>query len=112
MAAVIPNSSEFPLFSSLPPELRNQIWLDSLSGKVEPALFVFQKGYWHVRTITEFDEEYCNTPGAANQSFEWRYGSLDDIQIELPLAFVNREARGIALDWIIKHGIKIRQGKD
>lgn len=33
---------------------------------------------------------------------------LDKIQIEIPLAFVNHEARNVALSWIYKQDIKVR----
>lgn len=37
---------------------------------------------------------------------------LDDVQFEVPLVFVNREARGIALDWVRKQDIERRPRKN
>jgi len=37
---------------------------------------------------------------------------LDCVQFEVPLVFVNREARGIALAWVREQGIEIRYRED
>lgn len=71
----------FPLFSSLPLELRDQIWRDALPDENTIALYPYGRGCWRP-------------------------------QVEIPLVFVNRSARGIALDWVQKQDIEMRFCKD
>ena len=108
MAAVATNSSTFPLFSSLPPELRNQIWRDAVPDKVGPALYFYRKGCWCPRRLSTSDEGYDPENDENNLNFEFRHDLLHDAQFEVPLVFVNREARGVALAWVREQGIEIR----
>ena len=112
MAAAATSSSTFPLFSSLAPELRNQIWCDALPGKVGPALYFYRKGCWCPRRLSKSDEEYDPEHDENNLNFEFRHDLLDDVHFEAPLVFVNREARGIALAWVREQGIEIRPRAD
>jgi len=112
MAAAATNSSTFPLFSSLPREQRNQIWRDALPDNVGPALYFYRKGCWCPRRLSKSDEGYDPENDELNLNFEFRYDLLDDIQFEMPLVFVNREARGIALAWVREQGIEIRPRED
>ncbi|KAI1088671.1 hypothetical protein F5B19DRAFT_411006 [Rostrohypoxylon terebratum] len=107
-----PNPTTFSLFSSLPPELRDQIWHDALPGDFGPAFYLYRKGYWRPRHLTESDEGYDATNDEHNLNFEFRYDLLDDVQFELPLAFVNREARRVALSWVRERGLKTRARGD
>lgn len=102
------NPSTFHFFSDLPPELRNQIWRNALPEKVRPGLYFYKKGYWCPRRLTESDEGYDPVRDDLNLLFEFRHDLLDKPQLELPLVFVNREARGIALTWVREQGITIR----
>lgn len=108
MAAAAPNSSTFPLFTSLPPELRDQIWHDALPDKAGPALSFYKKGCWCPRYLSESDEGYDAKNDENNLKFEFRHDFLDDIQFEIPLIYVNREARDLALAWVRERGIEIR----
>lgn len=108
MAAAATNSSTFPLFSSLALELRNQIWRDALPNKVGPALYFYRKGCWCPRHLLQSDEEYDPKNHELNLNFEFRHDLLDVVQFKVPLFFVNREARNIALAWVREHGIEIR----
>jgi hypothetical protein len=112
MAAVATNSSTFPLFSSLALELRHQIWRDALPDKVGPALYFYRKGCWCPRRLSKSDEEYDSENDENNLTFEFHHELLDDVQLEVPLVFVNREARGIALPWLRGQGIEIRPCED
>ena len=112
MSAAAINSSTFPLFSSLYPELRNQIWHDALPGKVGPALYFYRKGCWCPRRLSKSDEGYDPENDENNLNFEFRHDLLDDTQFEVPLVFVNREARSIALAWVREQGIEIRPRED
>lgn len=112
MAAAATNSSTFPLFSSLALELRNQIWRDALPDKAGPALYFYRKGCWCPRRLSKSDEGYDPENDENNLNFEFRHDLLDDVQFEVPLVFVNREARGIALAWVREQGIEIRPRED
>jgi hypothetical protein len=90
--------SAFPLFPALPPELRNQIWCEALPDDVKPALFFPKNGLWGLRHLTEADWDYNPDWDEANWNFDWNHKLLDKVQYEVPLVFVNREARSIALD--------------
>lgn len=106
MAAVSSTFSTFSPFSSLPPELRHQIWCSALPEAIEPALFFYKKGCWGPRRLTESDEEYDPNNDELNLNFEFFYDLLDNGSFNMPLVFVNREARGIALAWIRDKGIQ------
>lgn len=112
MAAAAIESSTFPLFSSLALELRDQIWRDALPPKVGPALYFYRKGCWYARRLSESDEGYGPENDEHNLNVEFRHDLLDDVQLEVPLVFVNREARRVALTWIREQGLKIRPRKD
>ena len=108
MAVAATCCSTFSLFPSLPPELRNQIWHDALPSSFRPALYFYKKGFWCPRRLSESDEGYDPSNDELNLNFEFRHDLLDDADFEVPLVFVNREARGIALGWVREQGIKIR----
>lgn len=112
MAATMMTSlSVFPLFLSLPPELRNQIWHDALPEKDEPALFPYRKGCWCPRCISGSGNGY-NPEYPADIYLEFRHDLLEPVQVEVPLVFVNREARTIALAWVHNQGIEMRFRED
>lgn len=108
MTAAATNSSTFPLFTSLPGELRDQIWRDALPDKVGPALSFYKEGCWCFRRLSESDEGYDIENNENNLNFEFRHDLLDDIRFEIPLVYVNREARDLAFAWIREQGIEIR----
>ena len=91
--------STFHLFTSLAPELRQQIWHAALPDEIGPVLYFYKTGGW-----------YPHHPGNDESCIEFKYGHefLDAVQIEISLFFVNREARHIVLAWIEKHNIKRR----
>lgn len=97
----------FSLCSSLPAELRNQIWRDALPDKIGQALYFYRKGCWCPRRLIEADEDYDPENNELNLNSEFCHSLLDDIQFEVLLFFVNREARGIALAWVHKQGLTI-----
>lgn len=108
MAAAATKSSTFSLFSSLAPELRNQIWRDALPDKFGPALYFYRKGCWCPRRLSKSDEGYDPENDQNNLNLEFRHDLLYDAKLKVPLVFVNREARGIALAWVREQGIEIR----
>ncbi|KAK2872086.1 hypothetical protein FQN49_002565 [Arthroderma sp. PD_2] len=101
----------FPLFSGLPGELRNQIWRESLPDRVEQALYFYKKGCWGFHELSEGHPHYDPTL-SHNLYLEFFHDLLDQIQFEVSLFFVNREARGIALTWIHEQGLKVQFHRD
>ena len=101
-------ASIFPLFPSLPAELRHQIWQDALPDKIHQPLYSYKKGCWTPRLVTESDPDYDFENPHLNLNFEFRHELLDDVEFEVPLFYVNREARGFALAWVREQGLAIR----
>jgi hypothetical protein len=100
-------TSIFYRFTSLPCELRDQIWQAALPERGGPVLYFFKKGGWYPERPAPSDINY-DPEDNTNLSFKYRHEVLDPVEIELPIFFVNREAREIALAWIHTHNIKIR----
>lgn len=90
----------FSLFPNPPLELRIQIWHYALPEKKESSLVPYRKGCWKVLPPTS--DESKELP------LVFQHHLLDNIQIEIPLVFVNHEARDVALSWIHKQDIKVR----
>ena len=61
---------------------------------------IIRKGCWEVLPPTS--DESKELP------MVFQHHLLDNIQIEIPLAFVNHEARDVALCWIHEQDIKVR----
>ena len=108
MAAAATDPAQFPLFSNLPTELRDQIWHAALPDKVQQALYAYKKGCWCPHRLSAFEEGYDHENDEYNLKLEFRHGLLDHVRIDLPLLFVNREARTVALAWVRdQQGIEI-----
>lgn len=84
----------FSLFPNLSPELRIQIWNYALLEEKESSEKAVGRCFHLLLTRVK------NSP--------WYSNILDNIQIEIPLAFVNHEARDVALCWIHEQDIKVR----
>lgn len=95
----------FPIFSRLPPELRNRVWIEALPAKDPPALFIYKQDCWAPRWVYSHEEGYI--PGEDNLYLEFRHEQLEPVEVDIPLAFVNREARSIAFTWAKDQGIGI-----
>ena len=108
MAAATDNAPAFPLFSLLSPELRNQIWNNTLPEPVGPALYFYRKGCWCPRRLSELEDGYDSQNDENNLNLEFHHDSLYDGRFEMPQFFVNREANSIALAWIREQSVKIR----
>ena len=83
------NACPFACFPKLPGELRNTIWQETLPRELTPTFIPYQAGCW----VPEGQEPDLIIRFQHHQ----RLGS---VTFELALAFINREARGIALAWI------------
>ncbi len=95
-------SSTFTSFSRLPAELRNRIWQESLPGEIGACIYHWteNKGYWQPRQSAQSGEHL---------RLEFQRHLLDEVRFELSMAFVNREARGIAMAWAREQGCALRR---
>ncbi|KAH7313596.1 hypothetical protein B0I35DRAFT_480273 [Stachybotrys elegans] len=95
----------FPQFPRLPLELRQQIWLDAIAASYEesPVLFPYKKGCWCPLGQDPSYEELI--------IFEFCDNLLDPVQVDAALAWVNHEAREVAMRWAHQRGLKMR-GQD
>ncbi|KAF2148632.1 hypothetical protein K461DRAFT_282091 [Myriangium duriaei CBS 260.36] len=101
-------SPSFQLFSSLPPEVRNEVWSCALPMQRGPFLHFYEKGCWTVQIIERGDSNYSYQHPEQNIYQEFRHDQLDNARLNLHLLFVNKEARGIALSWIRQYTFERR----
>ncbi|KAM0417467.1 hypothetical protein ACHAPT_012529 [Fusarium lateritium] len=100
------DSSVFIRFPDLPPELRSQIWHQALPV-IGPAICRYREGLWHPRYLQPGDEEY-SAEWEDNICLDFRPDLFIKVPVEIPLIFVNREARSVAQGWARKHGVEIQ----
>ncbi|KAI1643029.1 uncharacterized protein F4817DRAFT_368828 [Daldinia loculata] len=92
----------FFLFPELTPELRHQILHETLPKHTGPSLFFFKEGCWRL-------EPESLVPETGDVEMCFHHDLLDDdVQFDVPLFYVSREARITALYWFHEHGIKIK----
>ncbi|KAI0544053.1 hypothetical protein F4679DRAFT_566428 [Xylaria curta] len=101
-------SSTFHPFPKLAPELRNKIWHDALASDLKPALYPYKKGCWRGRDLLPSEASYDPVNPDQNLVVEYRHDLLDEARIQVPLAFVNREAHGIAVQWAEAQNPRVR----
>lgn len=90
-------------FTSLPLELREQIWREALPTVSGPALFTYRKGCWIVRDPTKGETGY--EPGFPDHlELLFLHESLRKLYFDVPIFFVNSEAREIATAWFRQQG--------
>jgi hypothetical protein len=127
------SSSIFHRFSDLPFELRSQIWIDALPDTDGPAIFLYKKGCWQPKRVPKPAEEQAAEDVEVTDvveateaveaaevvevveddlCLEFRYELLSPVEIEVQLAFVNHEARGVAQSWARGQGLEMRFCKD
>lgn len=80
------------------------IWRESLPEQDAPALFFYKKGCWLATNEEEEDDE---TGDSKSFSLRFHHYLLDHVPVRMPLAFVNHEARRIALAWVVQQGIRV-----
>lgn len=95
-------AATFHPFPRLPFELRDQIWHDALPDDSGPTLYFYRgSGHWRPYRLPESDPGY--RPGQDDMGLNFDTDLMDeDNQFQVPLAFVNREARTAALKWVDK----------
>ncbi|GAM86900.1 hypothetical protein ANO11243_049210 [Dothideomycetidae sp. 11243] len=97
----------FPGFSSLPLELRRQIWLQALPPRLGATLYIFRPRYWAFGTLTPSDEGFNPDNRKWNECIEFQHDKMDDDPITFPsLTAVNHESREMALSWLQNNDIK------
>jgi hypothetical protein len=103
-------NAKFHLFPCLPTELRLHIWHDALPATLGTgsAAFPYKKGCWGPRHLTPGDPEYDSMNDDLNLNFEFNHTLLDPLKLNLPLFYVNHEARSVALNWIQNQNLAIR----
>ncbi|KAL7947794.1 hypothetical protein V8C42DRAFT_315619 [Trichoderma barbatum] len=112
--------SAFPRFSRFPPELRLEIWRKSLPDLDSITLHKYKKGCWGPRALpkpeseaeAEIEVDDLQGPPQDIVNFDFRHEMLDSVHVDLPLAFVNREARSVALTWLRQRGVEMRFDND
>ena len=104
-------TTTFPRFQNLPRELRDQIWNHALPEKDKPVLYPWKKGCWCPRRLQKSDPDWEPNEDL-NLRLDFRHDLLDHVQVEIPLFYVNQEARGIALAWMCKQNITLHFYKD
>ncbi|EHK22563.1 uncharacterized protein TRIVIDRAFT_230606 [Trichoderma virens Gv29-8] len=107
----------FRCFSRLPPELRLEIWRQSLPDLDSITLYNYRRECWGPRDLrkSEVDHQLLDQmPGNTENAvdFDFRHEMLAATHVNLPLAFVNREARSVALAWIQQRGVEMRFDED
>ncbi|PNP37023.1 hypothetical protein TGAMA5MH_11083 [Trichoderma gamsii] len=102
----------FPLFALLPTELRLQIWHEALLPSIRQPLYFYEKGCWGARHLTETDPDYDPDNDEHNLYMEFDCGSLAPLKVDIPLFYVNQEARGSVLSWIHHQGLAIRFSRE
>jgi hypothetical protein len=110
-------SPEFHLFSSLPLELRLQIWRETLPDVNSNTLTLhsYKKGCWGLEQnlggAGSNESAYAFT--STDLQFNFRHEMLDDVQINVPIVFfVNHEARSAGLTWARQQGVKMHFNKE
>jgi hypothetical protein len=95
------NPATFSKFSVLAGELRNQIWNYALptAEEIAPALTFFKPGCWRWQGVQP------------DLEFVFHHEFLE-VHVEVPMAFVNREARSIAVTRIRELGLVIKSRRD
>ncbi|KAJ3476021.1 hypothetical protein NLG97_g9263 [Lecanicillium saksenae] len=103
--------AHFPLFPQLPLEIRLQVWQLALEPEAPgPVLFCFKDGCWKLRYLTPSDTEFNADDDELNLVFEFRHELLDQSAYTIPLFSVSREARSVALPYILSQ--KLRCSED
>ncbi|KAK4082502.1 hypothetical protein Purlil1_11277 [Purpureocillium lilacinum] len=107
--------SETPSFeetTKLPPEIRMQIWDILLREDDGPALLPYRRDCLQPRNLSELDEGYI--ADGVNLRAEFDPHLLDKTHVAIPIATINREARGAALFWMRQkmHASEVRYCED
>ncbi|KAI0023024.1 hypothetical protein F4780DRAFT_777147 [Xylariomycetidae sp. FL0641] len=98
----------FPFFSRLPPELRYLIWQAALPEECVPGLAFYRHGCWRPRWLSPSDPSYYPDNEVLNLALEFDCAALDEVRVDVPLFFVNREARAAAGSWLVRHDVYVR----
>jgi hypothetical protein len=107
MATATATPPSFALFTNLPRELREQIWRETLPTDSGSTLFPYRKGCWTVRDPAKGETGF--EPGFPDHlELLFLYESLDKLHFDIPIFFVNSEARDIATTWLREKGLEVK----
>lgn len=98
----------FHLFPKLPPEIRLQIWRDTLPDKLPPALHLYKRGCWGPRHLTSSDAGHESDIAGDNLVLELATEKLGLACFDIFLTAVSCEARQVAITWAAKQGVEIQ----
>lgn len=104
------DTPSFSHFQRLPPELRLLVWHYFLPDKDGVALSPYRRWCWQPRRLSKSDVRY-SADDEDNLELVFRH-DLINVEVKVPLYFVNREARSVALSWTRKQGIKLQFCED
>ncbi|KAF2148870.1 hypothetical protein K461DRAFT_297357 [Myriangium duriaei CBS 260.36] len=94
--------TSFTLFTRLPPELRLNIWKFALPIRQNESIlyhYKFKLGCWRSRPIDSSDQHLTKFLAISKEVVDFNYDLLQRPVLQLPLAFVNHEARAETLSW-------------
>lgn len=102
----------FLLFQRLPLELRTLIWNMALpdASQDKPAIFFHDNRFMRPWEAPAGHEAYC--PGGINWYSRYFYEEMDPVQVAMPIAHVNREARQVACSQAGELGYVLSQRKN
>ncbi|KAF9879062.1 hypothetical protein CkaCkLH20_03295 [Colletotrichum karsti] len=103
--------ARFTLFQDLPTELRIHIWEDALPDEIKPALYSYKPGCWKPRQMTESEYNYDPSNADNNWLIEFNHRMLGDAPLNIPLLWVNSEARDVVVAWAAKQGLEMRESE-
>ncbi|KAF2152914.1 hypothetical protein K461DRAFT_277675 [Myriangium duriaei CBS 260.36] len=95
--------STFPAFAKLPLELRRQIWHYALPSSIKPTLYEYRAGCWRPELQSPLPDSHSTAPNRPRTDVHFRYDLCGEMHYRIPLAFVNHEARAMAVAWTRKN---------
>lgn len=93
-------ATSFTKFPQLITELRLIIWQLALPEPLSKPLYPYRKGCWILEDLGLEPD-----PNGEDLSLEFKTSLLEPLRIEIPLYFVNREARGVTIKYVQKHNL-------
>ncbi|KAK0613655.1 hypothetical protein B0T14DRAFT_283249 [Immersiella caudata] len=98
----------FHPFPRLPLELRQMVWEAAVPPDFGRCVFRWRPGCWELVTASPGDSDSDSDDGSLPQLAVYNVMNLGPLEIPLPLAHVNREARQIAHAWIRRNKCTLR----
>jgi hypothetical protein len=106
-------SPKFPQFKGLPAELRDEIWYEALSAVPKEdgsALFPYRGGSWQTQRPPKSNPLLDNW-GECTSEVNF-YLDMLDVEVNVPLATLDREVNRVAQDWAREKALDMRFRQD